>query len=80
MTNRTIEPNDVNDVIYNDGKQCFLCGIRVPYIPKIDDCWSNPYDEYKNTHEKSNAWLKACQNNEYAVDGRGRCGKPRLLS
>ena len=71
MTNKTKEICDTNDIIYNNGQECFMGGLRVPYLPKPNDCWSNPYDEYKNTRNKSNAWLKACQNNEYAVDENG---------
>jgi hypothetical protein len=64
-------PFTVENLIYNGGERAFMAGIEVPYIPTPNDCWSNPFDEYKNTRKKSNAWLKACQNNEYAFDEKG---------
>jgi len=74
MTNKkqfgVIEANDVNDIIYNGGKPCYMGGIRVPYMPKPNDCWSNPYDEYKNGRVKANAWRIACENNEMAVNSK----------
>lgn len=66
-----IEPNDMNDIIYNGGKKVFISGIRVPYMPKPTDCWSNPYDEYKNGRVKSGAWREAVDNNEFALDSQG---------
>lgn len=66
-----IEPSDLNDIIYNNGKKCYIGGIRVPYLPKSIDCWSNPFDEYKNTRIKSSAWNSACRNNEKALDKNG---------
>ena len=75
MTNKkqigVIEPSDLNDIIYNNGQKCFMGGIRVPYYPNSEDCWSNPYDEYKNTRIKSNAWVRACNNKEFALDCNG---------
>lgn len=72
MTNKkqigVIEPNDLNDIIYNGGKKCFMGGMRVPYYPGPNDCWSNPYDEYKNTRIKSSAWTRACRNGTMALD------------
>lgn len=72
MTNKkqcgVIEANDVNDIIYNGGKPCYMGGIRVPYMPKLNDCWSNPLDEYKNSRIKSNKWQIACENNEMAIN------------
>lgn len=65
-----IAANDTNDIIYNGGKPCYMGGIRVPYMPKPNDCWSNPLDEYKNTREKSAAWNEACRNNEMAVNNK----------
>ena len=46
-------------------------GIKVPYIPEHNDCWSNPLDKYKNTREKSAAWVSASHNNNYAIDSQG---------
>ena len=66
----TIEANDVNDMIYNNGKPCYLGGIRIPYTPGPNDCWSNPYDEYKNGRVKFAAWQKACENNEMAINSK----------
>lgn len=66
-----IEPSDLNDIIYNGGKKVYMGGIRVPYIPKNIDCWSNPLDEYKNTRIKSAEWLDACYNDGFALDAKG---------
>lgn len=49
----------------------YLYGCRVPYLPGPNDCWSNPLDEYKNTCDKSAAWVHAVHNNEYALDDKG---------
>ena len=35
-------------------------------------CWSNPCDEYKNTREKSSAWLDAYYNGGMALDANGK--------
>lgn len=74
MTNKkqcgVIDVNDTNDIIYNGGKPCYMGGVRVPYMPKPNDCWSNPYDEYKNSRIKSNAWMRACGKNEMAVNSK----------
>ena len=66
-----IEANNLNDIIYNNGKKCYIGGLRVPYMPGPEDCWSNPYDEYKNTRLKSSEWQKAIKNNEFALDCSG---------
>ena len=36
-----------------------------------NDCWVNPYDEYKNSHIKATIWARACKNNEKAINRSG---------
>lgn len=54
-----------------NGETPTMGGIRVPYIPTPLSCWSNPMDEYKNTQKKSEALLRARENNIMAIDSRG---------
>ena len=51
-----------------DKDKFYLGGVEVPYIPGPNDCWSNPYDKYKNAAEKAAAWEKACD--ELAINQR----------
>ena len=61
----------LNDQIRGGFKECYMGGIRVPYIPTDIDCWSNPLDEYKNTREKADAWSKAGHQDVMALDSKG---------
>lgn len=39
---------------------------------KLETCWTNPLDEYKNTKQKSAAWVEAVYSNKTAVDCNGK--------